>query len=102
MTKKIGIVYNACYGGFGLSAEAVKLYNELAGTDHADDWPLRSDETRADPNLVKVVEQLGSDANDWAAHLKIKYLNRGTRYKIIEYDGREEVYTMDDLDQLAV
>ena len=35
------VVYNACYGGFGLSAEAVRRYAEIAGItlyEHTDDF----------------------------------------------------------------
>ena len=42
------IVINRCFGGFGLSAEAVALLVEDGG-----------EETRADPALVSVVETFG-------------------------------------------
>lgn len=35
------VVYNACYGGFGLSVEAVRRYAEIAGItlyEHTDDF----------------------------------------------------------------
>lgn len=35
------VVYNACYGGFGLSAEAVRRYAEIAGItlyEHTDEF----------------------------------------------------------------
>jgi len=111
MTK---IVYNACYGGFGLSEKAVQRYSDLAGlgltykkhedsplsdwyTPDGEDW--RDDEiSRSDPFLVQVVEELGEEANDKTSRLQIEELPAGTLYRIDEYDGMESVMTQDDYD----
>ena len=94
MTK---IVYNACYGGFGLSTEARERYIELAGLDRNQafyDWDL----DRTDPILVQIIEELGERASGRFAELYIRELPEGTRYRIDEYDGLESVMTQDDYD----
>lgn len=118
MTK---IVYNNCYGGFGLSKVAMLRYAELKGitvypqqvssactvywtepvTDGVD--PNRrnslhhSSISRIDPVLVQVIEELGSSvASDNYAELTICDLPVGTRYRIDEYDGNESIRTIDE------
>jgi hypothetical protein len=107
MTK---IVYNLCFGGFGISREAVLRGRELSGDprwggllkgeayvdgsvcDH-DYNSLGSELERTDPTLVRVVEELGDKANGMGADLRIADLPPGTPYRIDEYDGRERVET---------
>jgi len=114
MTK---IVYNACYGGFGLSPEAMQMYADLKGLavyPEKDTWgtvfytdpPGTKDRKalnewnifRADPVLVEVVEKLGKKANGTAANLMIADVSKGDQYRIDEYDGFESVRTRDDYD----
>lgn len=109
MTK---IVYNACYGGFGLSDEAVELYLDLKGFKYKkieerwgsnynvegwEDFYYR-DIDRADPVLIQVVETLGKKANGNLARLVIEDIPEGTMYRITEYDGNESIETKEDLD----
>jgi hypothetical protein len=114
MTK---VVYNTCYGGFGLSHEATMRYGELAnlnllyvkGNEHR--WDSRYykdgiedndhyfsylDIERDDPLLAQVVEELGDAANGDFSRLAIAELEPGTKYRIDEYDGMESVMTIDD------
>ena len=125
MTK---VVYNACYGGFGLSEEAIKLCAELAGIEIYpvnDRWITfqfteepngRSAEEmfnqgvkdfsedsieRHDPILVQVVETLGDAASDSCARLRIAEIS-GRQYRISEYDGRESVIEPEDQDWVVV
>jgi hypothetical protein len=53
---------------------------------------------RADPILVQVVEELGEKANGFAANLKIVSLEKGTFYRINEYDGFESIETSNDIE----
>jgi hypothetical protein len=112
------VVINKCYGGFGLSEKAVMLYAEYAGfplqkegfTDlltlyyktDADITTLSDEERntvhfsardidRDDPILVRVVEELGSDAGDRFAELKIVEIPEDVKWTIEEYDGMEWV-----------
>lgn len=83
------IVINRCIGGFGLSKEALDLYNELAGTDY--DW-YGQIKSRDCPHLVQVVEQLGSDkASDSYAKLKVVEVPDDIEWVIMDYDGSEWV-----------
>ena len=91
MTK---IVYNGCYGGFGLSDEAEIRYRELTDNINNEDFDVY-DIDRADPILVQVVEELGKKANGNHADLFIAQLPAGTKYRIDEYDGIETVMTID-------
>ena len=93
MTK---IVYNTCYGGFGLSKKAIERYWELKGEPRPEHWWENTDVHRADPILVQVVEELGESANDAHADLDIRELPAGTLYRIEEYDGMEWVTTQDE------
>lgn len=127
MTK---VVYNACYGGFGLSKEAVLRYAELKGitlyeykdkhtmsgfhmwirvpqeeyakmnrVQQNDVWFSDDDIDRADPILVQVVEELGSEkASGRCANLLVEDIPQGTAYRITEYDGRESIEIREEVD----
>ena len=114
MTK---VVYNACYGGFGLSKEACQRYWDIKGQPiwiedalwGFDVWLVPPEERlekaygkqtwynrdvdRHDPVLVQVVEELGDKANGECAELAIAEVYDS--YRIDEYDGYESVETAD-------
>lgn len=46
---------------------------------------------RSDPDLVRVVEELGAAANGSHAELKVVDIPDGTEYEIDEYDGNEHI-----------
>ena len=92
MTK---IVYNACYGGFSISSLAIERYWEIKGEEKPDDWS-QYDIERTDPVLIRVIEELGHDADGDCADLYVKELPKGTLYRIDEYDGLETVMTIDE------
>lgn len=88
MTKKV--VINKCYGGFGLSEEAMRLYKQKANLSEDNniyDYELERD----DPFLVEVVEELGEDANTPWSYLKVIELPENLEYYIEEYDGAEHI-----------
>ena len=94
MTK---IVINSCFGGFGLSQEAIDMYLKLKGltdTENFLDWTIERD----DPVLVEVVEKLGEKADTRYSDLVVVELPEGTLYRIDEYDGYESIETRDDID----
>jgi len=114
-TEQVKVVYNNCYGGFGLSHNAILRLAELKGvkvhpqklmTDCYVYWlePLAKNENRKngptfdveklsrhDKDLVRVVEEMGCEANGICAKLAIETMNKGTLYRISEYDGNESV-----------
>ena len=106
MTK---IVYNACFGGFGLSQAAMRRYAEIkglsVGEEHgygyivtAEGKRMSDDDIRRDdPVLVQVVEELGERANTRFSELRIVDLPAGTKYRIDEYDGNESIETEEDI-----
>lgn len=91
------IVYNACFGGFGLSPEGLALYNQLSGKKETYGRHI----CRHDPHLVSVVEQLGGEASGFCADLQIEEIT-GNLYRIDEYDGSESVETPDRVEWIDV
>ena len=88
------VVYNRCYGGFGLSKEALILYNDKrkqAGLSVAE-WDGQIID-RHDGILLDVVDQLGEKANSKFSKLKITEIpdEYANCYTIREYDGQESV-----------
>ena len=82
-----------------------KSFNNY-GPEHDDHYvsgyiSTEGDYPRHDPELVKTVEDLGSEVNGSHAHLKIKEL-KGNRYVIDEYDGSERVVEPDDINWITV
>lgn len=53
---------------------------------------------RTDPDLVKVVEELGAKSHGRFSKLKVVELKKGTLYRIDEYDGYESVETKDGIE----
>ena len=84
------VVINGCFGGFGLSDKAMAKYNELAGTNHTGSSYYNIE--RNDPFLVQVVEELGDEANDFYAELRVVDVPDEAKWYIHDYDGLESVY----------
>ena len=97
------VAFNTCYGGFSLSDKAVSMLNEMKGLKGEDkldgysycyvgpNYPLRHD-----PDLIRVIEQLGEQANGACARIQIRQIN-GVRYIIEGYDGIETVLEPKDI-----
>jgi len=81
------VVINTCYGGFGLSEKANKLYCERKGIEKINEWEIE----RNDPVLVQVVEEMGESAKGAFARLKIVDIPDDVQWGIEEYDGSEWV-----------
>ena len=84
------VVYNACYGGFGLSYTA-KMLARRWGIKEYDVDDMLGFKGRDDLDLVEVVEELGILANGGCAKLAIEEIPDGVEYEIDEYDGFESV-----------
>lgn len=101
-TKMVKIVSNGCYGGFSLSRKAYEMYCELKGIAPEPREERRIFDSygrgieRSDPDLIRVIEALGEEANGRCAALDITEIPEGTKYRIDEYDGYEQVMTIDD------
>ena len=91
--KTTRIVYNACYGGFGLSEEAMTLIRLW----HNDQSLEERDLKRTDAFMLTAIDTIGlARASGDYASLKIRELPEGTKWRIDEYDGFEEVKTIDE------
>jgi hypothetical protein len=106
----VKVVINKCYGGFGLSEEAVRLARQLSDNPKWGDCVLQGESyadgkrndfnfggyspevARHDEILIRVVEQLGATANGRCAELKVVEIPDGTRYEVGEYDGIESIH----------
>lgn len=97
MTK---VVINACFGGFGLSKEAldhmklpytVIVDDRYANLNTENEAMLHYDEVaRTDLRLVAAVEELGPRANGQHAELRVIEVQE-EYYRIEEYDGSEYI-----------
>jgi len=97
------VVYNACYGGFGLSNEAID-WLIANGSKHVELWesPILGSKgswegPRHDKLLVKCVKTLGENANGPYSDLKV-YTLKSPLYIVDEYDGAESVQEPDSMD----
>lgn len=90
------VVYNACYGGYGISEQGAEwlLANGASPEKvriHHDEWGyVACDLERHDPLLVRMVEELGEQANGSHAQLRVLTMEQPL-YRIREYDGSESV-----------
>jgi len=82
------VVINGCYGGFGLSELAEKLYSELSGKPVVRRYCFDSAD-RDDPILIQLVEQLGEKVNGQFAKLRVVEIPEDVNWQINEYDGNE-------------
>lgn len=97
MTKKV--VINACYGGFGLSKEAIDEYAKRKGIALGkwnSTWKFYEEMSdrriaRDDADLVDIVESMGEKSYGWAAELKVVEIPEDVEWEIQEYDGSEWV-----------
>jgi len=95
----IKVVYNASYGGYGLSEPAIEMLNRLSGgvVDRDNYYGL----PRHDMNLVLVVETLKELSwGEWSNLYVFEV--EGDRYRIGDYDGWEWVETPDSIAWIIV
>jgi hypothetical protein len=83
------VAYNASFGGFGLSEKACEVLTKIKGKP-VSPYDFNGYD-RADPDLIKVIEDLGDEANGSFADLQIKEIPDGASFEIDEYDGNESV-----------
>jgi len=80
------IVINTCFGGFNISKEAKVLYETITSIE-----AISHEMQRDDPVLVKIVEDLGAEANGGYAKLKVVEIPDDVDWFIDAYDGKEWV-----------
>jgi len=83
------VVINRCYGGFGLSEDALTEFKNRKGITDSDFWELDID--RDDPVLVQLVEEMGEAVDSRYSELKVVDIPDDVEWTIMEYDGLEWV-----------
>ena len=78
------VVINRCYGGFGLSDEALSIYHIETNSDT---HPYEI--FRGDPVLVRIVEEMGSGSWSRFSELKVVEIPDGVEWTVQEHDGME-------------
>ena len=75
------ILINTCYGGFGISAEGLKLYNEKLLKLNPTAEPKKYDLyiKRDDPILHEVYRELGSKINKRNSKIRLEVDRKSTR-----------------------
>ena len=118
------VVYNGCYGLYGLSQAAIEWLEANARDEIKEkirEIRTKANETppnfvniktairmkvgdeipRHDPDLVRCVQTIGGRANGASADLCI-YELKGNQYRIEEYDGKEWVVEPSDEDYITI
>jgi len=80
------IAINVCYGGFGLSEQALARYAELANKQF-DEFGTDRD----DPYLIQTIEELGLKCNTRYSEIRIVEIPDNVEWEIMEYDGTEYI-----------
>lgn len=99
--EEIEILYNACYGGWGLSDKANELYS-LRRMQNSNNYLSK----RSDPILIQIYNELGDefDNKKYSKTIIKKIPKKYEKYYLIsEYDGLETVdidYIKYELDNL--
>jgi hypothetical protein len=102
MTKdQIELLYNGCYGGWGISTEAYNLYNLKMLEKDSSFEPLdkqykcsfENNIERHNPILVQIYHEIGKKMNDTYSKICVKTIPKKYEnyYIITEYDGIESV-----------
>ena len=96
------LLINKCYGGYGVSNEAIELWFSKKGlpmrteiTEYGDTRYYHEDNMiwsigRNDPTLIEIFEEIGSERTSGDhADLKLVELPDFCKYTVGEYDGNE-------------
>ena len=101
----IGIMYNACHGGFSFSQAAIDEYNRRKPPVMPDLSTNAHGLDRTDQLMIDICAEMRHDANGLYAAIKTEYipLRFKDHFIITEYDGFESVnidyngYTLDKI-----
>ena len=101
--EEIEILYNICYGGWGISKKTIELYklrSNLTELNFNYNYCCRNDTI-----LIQIYKELGDEFDDKYSRTKIKKILKKYEnyYYIDEYDGKEFVkidYTKYKLDNI--
>jgi hypothetical protein len=98
--EEIEVLYNYCYGHWGMSDKAKELYT-LRKTKNSNNYIRR----RNDPILIQIYNELGNEFDERNSKTSIEKIPKKYEnyYYISEYDGLETIeidYTKYELDNL--
>lgn len=83
------ILINTCFGGFGISDQALSLWSERTGKKKLYGYEA---DLRTDSEMIKIFEERGSEfVNGPYASLKLIEIPDGIEFEISDYDGMESV-----------
>ena len=93
------IILNKCFGGFGVSKQALEecagaIWTEGASTDASDYVCLSyesEDKARVCPRLIAMVERDSEAASGPCAALDVVEIPDNEEWEIQEYDGQERI-----------
>jgi hypothetical protein len=99
--EEIEVLYNNCYGGWGVSNKAKDLYKLRKMNNSINDYLSK----RSDPILIQIYHELGDEFDQKYSKTAIEKIPKKYEkyYFISEYDGLETVeidYTKYKLDNL--
>ena len=60
--ERIEVLYNTCYGGWGISDKAMELYKLRNINDNSMEYECDELLCRTDPILIQIYNELGDDA----------------------------------------
>jgi hypothetical protein len=85
----VKVLINKCYGGFGISDEALELYKQkVPSYDYDNGYHI----TRTDPVLIEIFEEKGSEfVSGPFSDLQLQTIPTYCEYSIDEYDGMEGI-----------
>lgn len=93
-TKKIEIILNDCYGGFGISDFGMEKINELKKKRNKKEVESWYDIDRWDNELIEVFKTYGEKINK-DEFSKLSLETASGKFQIAEYDGLEYIITLD-------
>ena len=99
----ISIAYNAYYGEFRLSTDAISLYNKKRTMARLEPVYHYRDIVRTDPFLIEVIEELGKRVNLGDSYIEITNIpsEYSSCYEIVEQQGGIEKIICDPKNLVA-
>ena len=95
--NKIGVLYNACYGGFGISQLAVDEFNRRNKLQNPDAIDISQyynvDNYRTNLLFIEIYQEFGKKFNEEYSKVQLEYIHSkyANFYEIGEYDGLERI-----------
>ena len=95
--NKIGVLYNVCYGGFGISQLAIDEFNRRNKLQNPDAIHISEyyniDNYRTNLLFIEIYQEFGEKFNEEYSKVELEYIpaKYANFYEIGEYDGLERI-----------